>query len=249
MKRRVRSVIATFTGLVMTMSLTLVAPVGAAETINYNIWSLQQPDGTTISNSQLAAGYSSTYFYVNGNSRVFKDTQTGVTTSGSLHPRSELREVTTSGANAAWTWDGTNTMTVGAMVTLQGGGTSGKTTIGQVYNSTDSIPLCEIEYTATKNASGGNLQLLYEEAKGAGTYIYLSNVIALNQAFTYKFSLTNGSLNVYVNGVKAYSKTPSFSGKKFYFKCGNYDQTAVAGAVTTTSYTKVELSSVAVVHN
>lgn len=176
------------------------------------------------------------------------DPATGATTSGSVHPRSEMREQTTSGANAAWSWTGTNTMTNTAAVTLQGGGTSGKTTIAQVFDSTDSIPLCELEYTATPNSSGGNFQILYEEAKGAGTNIYFSNTAALNTKFNYQLSLSGGVLTVYINGQQVYSHTPSYSGKQFYFKVGNYDQTATSGTVTTTPYTIVELYSVNVVH-
>jgi hypothetical protein len=160
-----------------------------------------------------------------------------------------MREQTTGGSNAAWSWSGTNTMTNTAAVMQQGGGSSGKTTIGQVFDSTDSIPLAEFEYTDTPNSKGGNFQILYEEAKGAGTTIYLSNTAALNSEFTYEMSLSGGVLTIYLNGQQVYSHTPSYSGKQFYFKAGDYDQTAVAGTVTTTPYTIVELYSVHVVHN
>ena len=39
------------------------------------------------------------------------------------------------------------------------------------------------------------------------------------------------------------------SGKKFYFKVGNYDQTSSAGTATTTPYTQVEAYTIDVVHN
>jgi hypothetical protein len=159
-----------------------------------------------------------------------------------------MREKTTSGSNAAWSWNGTNTMTNQAAVTLQGGGSSGSTTIGQIFNSTDSIPLVELEYTATPNSIGGNFKLLYEEAKGAGTYTDLSTTAALGSKFTYQMSLSGGVASVSINGSQVFSKTPNFSGKTFYFKCGDYDQTATSGSVSTTPYTIVELYSVNVVH-
>jgi hypothetical protein len=235
--------------LSLAFALTAATSVSAAPNIDYHIWSLQQPDGSTISSSQLVSGYSSKYFYTaSDGGQAFMDPKTGTTTSGSSHPRSEMREVTTSGSNAAWSWTGTNTMTNQAAVKQQGGGTSGSTAIGQIFNSTDSIPLVELMYTATANSKGGNFKLLYEEAKGAGTYTDLSTKAALGSKFTYEMSLSGGVATVKINGSQVYSKKPSFSGKKFYFKTGNYDQTATSGSVSTTPYTIVELYSVNVVH-
>jgi hypothetical protein len=93
------------------------------------------------------------------------DTETGITTSGSTHCRTELREMTSSGAQAAPAPNGTNTMDVTGKVTLLGGGSNGKVTVGQVFNSNASIPLCELMYSASVNG----FVLLYEEAKGEGT--------------------------------------------------------------------------------
>jgi hypothetical protein len=36
--------------------------------------------------------------------------------------------------------------------------------------------------------------------------------------------------------------------KTFYFKCGNYEQTATVGAISTTPYSVVENYGIAVVH-
>lgn len=225
---------------------TTPTPTGG---IDFNIWKLQQPDGSTIEPSQLVAGYSSPYFYkASDGGQIFMCPQTGVTTSGSRHPRCELREVTSSGSNAAWSWTGTNTLTVTGKIIQLGGGTSGRTAIGQIFNATDSIPLCELMYEQKTNSKGGNFKVLYEEAKGAGTYIDLPTSCAIGQTFTYKLELSGGKLYVYINGNLVYSRTPSFSGKLFYFKCGNYDQTAVAGPVSTKPYTIVELYSIDVVH-
>jgi len=235
--------------LALTAACMSATTVSAAASIDYQIWSLQQPDGSTISSSSLVSGYSSKYFYaVPDGGQAFMDPKTGTTTSGSSHPRSEMREQQSAGGNAAWSWSGTNTMTNQAAVTLQGGGSSGSTTIGQLFNSTDSIPLVELEYTATPNSKGGNFKILYEEAKGAGTYTELSTKAALGAKFTYQLALSGGTATVSVNGSQVFSKKPSFSGKTFYFKCGNYDQTAASGSVSTTPYTIVELYSVSVVH-
>jgi chitinase len=222
------------------------------QAIDFSIWSLQEPSGsgtspTTISPSQLVAGYSDAYFYQAADGgQAFMDTQTGITTSGSKHCRTELREMTSSGALAAWAPSGTNTMDVTGQVTLLGGGSSGKVTVGQVYNSDDSIPLCELQYSG----SAGGFVLVYEEAKGAGNTINLQTPVDPNTQYGFQLSLTNGVLTVSINGQQVYSHTPSAStlAKNFYFKCGNYDQTTTAGEVTTAPYTIVEIYSLNVVH-
>jgi hypothetical protein len=221
-------------------------------TIDFSIWSLQEPGGsgtspTTISPSQLVAGYSDAYFYKAADGgQAFMDTKTGITTPGSTHCRTELREMTSSGAQAAWALRGTNTMDVTGKVTLLGGGSNGKVTVGQVYNSSDSIPLCELTYSV----SVGGFVLLYEEAKGGGTAADLKTPVALNTPYSFQLSLTNGVLAVSINGKQVYRRTPSarILANKFYFKCGNYDQTTIAGAVTTTPYTIVENHRINVVH-
>jgi hypothetical protein len=148
-----------------------VVCIPGQSTIDFSIWSLQEPSGsgtspTTISPSQLVAGYSDAYFYKAADGgQAFMDTETGITTSGSTHCRTELREMTSSGAQAARAPNGTNTMDVTGKVTLLGGGSNGKVTVGQVFNSNASIPLCELMYSASVNG----FVLLYEEAKGEGT--------------------------------------------------------------------------------
>jgi len=137
-------------------------------------------------------------------------------------------------------------MNVTGQVTLLGGGSSGTVTVGQVYNSDDSIPLCELQYSG----SVGGFVLVYEEAKGGGNTIDLQTTVDLNTQYDLQLSLTNGMLTVSINGQQVYSHTPSANilTKNFYFKCGNYDQTTTAGEVTTTPYTIVEIYSLNVVH-
>jgi hypothetical protein len=206
--------------------------------------------GTSPTTTYPLTGYSSSYFYVaSDGGQAFMDTATGITTSGSSHCRTELREMS-GGSAAAWPSSGTNTLSVTGKVTLQGDGSSGKTTIGQVFNSNDSIPLCELEYTQAANSAGGNFQVLYEESKGNGTDAYFSTKAALGTQYTWELELVNGVLYVYVNGSQVYTHTPSSSvqAKDFYFKCGDYDQTAAAGKVTTTPYTIVENYAIKIAH-
>ena len=67
--------------------------------------------------------------------------------------------------------------------------------------------------------------------------------------FTYELSLTGTTIAVTLNGaVKTFSTPSSFVGESFYFKCGDYDQTAVAGTPGTTPGTIVEIYALKVVH-
>ena len=209
------------------------------------IWQLQLPTGSghspqTVSPGSLS-GYSSIYYYkASDGGQVFMDPVSGITTSGSVHPRTELREMSSTGTSREWTTTGTNTMTVSAKV-LKGS----HITIGQIFNASNSITLAELQYDS------GKFKLFYEEAKGKGQGPYDLGVSAgLNQRYTYKMSLSNGKVEISLNGNKVWSRTPS-SGTlkdKFYFKCGNYDQSSTGGSVSKTVRSEVENYSISVVH-
>ena len=229
-----------------------MAGLGAGGPIDYSIWTLQLPIGsgtspTTISSAQLLVGYSDPYFYLAADGgQTFMDPATGTTTSGSQHCRSEMREAVAGGAQAAWSSSGINTMTVSGKVLKVGGGSAGDVTVGQVFNGTDSIPLCELSYS---NSLGG-FAMLYEEAKGGGKKTDLKTPVAPGTRYGFTLALSGGVLTVSINGKQVHSQTPSAGtlAKKFYFKFGAYDQTASAGAVSTTPYTVIETYSAAVVH-
>jgi hypothetical protein len=214
--------------------------------LDYSIWLLQLPTGsgtspTTVSPSKLAT-YSDAYFNAaDDGGQIFMDPVTGITTPGSTHPRTELRESAPNGGEAAWSASATNTMTVSGKV-LQG--TS--VTIAQVFNGPQSIPLGELQY----NSGKGGFELFYEEAKGGGSENDLKTPIALGSKYTFTIALSQGVLSVTVNGKQVYSHTPSSGilSSTFYFKVGDYDQTATAGAVSTTPRSIVENYSVLVVH-
>jgi len=217
------------------------------------IWALQLPSGSGTSPKTIApksvAGYSDAYFKKAADGgQIFMDPQHGITTSGSKHPRCEMRESTSSGAQAGWSPYASNTMTVVGKVLKVGGGSGGDVTIGQVFNGSDSITMAELQYS---NGSKG-FKLFYEEAKGqGGKPLDLHVPIAIGEKYTFTMGLSKGKLTVSVNGKQVYSKTPSSSAlnNKFYFKFGNYDQTATAGSISTTPYTQVEVYSASVSHN
>lgn len=217
--------------------------------IDYRIWALQLPIGsgtspTTIKSEELLAGFKNEYFYpADDGGQMFMDPVTGTTTSGSTRCRTEMREGTLDGKQAAWSASATNRMTVEGKIIKGSGATI---TIGQILNGTDSFPLAEFEWSSGK----GGFQLFYEEAKGGGETIGLNTSWPQNQKYTFTLELTNNKLTISVNGKQVYSRTPGANmlTKKFYFKAGNYDQNTSSGPASTTPHSIVEIYKVDVVH-
>ncbi len=210
-------------------------------------WQLQLPIGSTgsptfISGSQLAGptGFTDIYFYTDktDGAMTFMDPTTGDTTSGSLHPRSELREVTN-----GWPTTGTNTETVTVAVTE----VPSTVTIGQIFQSSPapSKPLLELQYL-----KGGKLQILLENTnQGGSATFHPVGTVPDGLQFTYELSLTGTTITVTIEGTPSTFTLPSsFVGESFYFKCGDYDQTAVAGTPGTTPGTVVKIYALNVVH-
>jgi hypothetical protein len=196
-------------------------------------WLLQLPNNST--SSSLNSDQQPYYYKASDGGRVFMDPDFGITTSGSQHPRTELREKST------WHASGTNSMTVTGKVLK-----SSSITVGQVFNQDNSITLAELQYTSS------GFQVLYEEKKHeADPSYHLGGAVPVGQQYTFTMSLTKGTLTVTVNG-KTYSKKPSsaVSGNNFYFKVGNYDQKSTKStSVSGTVHSLVENYSVSVSHS
>ncbi|NOV04746.1 cadherin-like beta sandwich domain-containing protein [Paenibacillus planticolens] len=227
--------------------------------IDYRYWTLQEPlpGGAGQTSQTLQAGYADPYFYVGADgSQVFMDTAVGGTTSGSAHPRSELREYDPiAGTDAAWLPVGANAMTGTVAVTKLGTLNGvGWTTIGQVFDQ-NVTTLCEFEYGYDPAYPNSNIRILYEPS-GINSlgYQYLPIKIPLNQYFTYRMTLNDGVLSIYLNGNLIFNgQTASPSqvippNHLYYFKAGNYDQTAMNGNVNYIPYTVVQFNSLNVYH-
>ncbi|MDB5814856.1 MAG: hypothetical protein JWN23_1973 [Rhodocyclales bacterium] len=218
------------------------APPGS----NFNLsgFTLQLPTGSsgnidTVTGAQLAAGFTkSPYFYTDtgDGAMVMADPATGWTTSGSLHPRVELRE------DAIWATSGTNVMTNTVAVTK----VPSHTTIGQIFQGTGpSKPLCELEVT-----SSGVVQLLLESTNqgGSSTMNTIASA-ALGTKFTYSMQLSGTTITIKVGSTtKTFTMDSSFNGESFYFKAGDYDQSAVSGTPATTASTIVKFYALSISH-
>ena len=228
---------------------SVIAPdlsTGSPPGSNFNLapFTLQLPTGSsgnidTVSSSRLTGGYTDKpYFYTDSSdgSMVMMDPTRGWTTSGSEHPRTELHE------NSNWSTAGTNKLNATVTVTQ----VPDHTTIGQIFQGTGpSKPLCELQFT-----SGGVVQLLLESTnQGGKSNIYPITNVAVGKQFNYELSLTDKTVTVKVNSTtKTFTMDSSFDGENFYFKAGDYDQSAVSGSPLTTPGTVVKFYALSLTH-
>jgi hypothetical protein len=213
------------------------------ENFNLGGYTLQLPTGTqgsvdTVSGSTLESGYTNKpYFYSDSDgAMVMMDPRVGSTTSGSLHPRTEMRE------NATWTTGGTNILDANVAVTK----IPGNTAIAQIFQGTGpSKPLCELQYS-----SSGAVKLFLEDTnQGGASHTTTITTVPVGTKFTYQLKLSGKTITVKVNSTtKTFTMDDSFVGEKFYFKAGNYDQTATQGTPQTSDGTVVKFYSLNITH-
>ncbi len=200
---------------------------------NLSIWQLQLPTGqpgnpTTISNSQLEAGFTDQFFFTGSDGAMdFVDPGTNcVTTPNSTHCRTELREVNTDGSNAVWSASGTNTLSATLTVT----NAAGAPVIGQVHDDpAKSVrPLIELFYTTSGDISAGVEQCL---AGGCETRTTVGHVNP-GTKFSYVIDYSHNQLNVSINGGPPHSLSSPILGVGGYFKAGDYGQSPANASVS-----------------
>jgi hypothetical protein len=233
-------------------SAQAAAPMGVLATAavsapgqNFNLggYTLQLPTGAqgsvdTKSGAQLEAGFTDSHYFYSGSdgAMVMMDPRVGYTTSGSKHPRTELRE------NATWTTGGTNLLDASLAVTK----VPGTTAVAQIFQGTGpSKPLCELQYSAS-----GAVKLFLENTNEGGSSTTTTiTTVPLGNKFTYQLKLSGKTITVKVNGTtKTFTMDDSFVGEKFYFKAGNYDQTATQGTPQTAEGTVVKFYTLKITH-
>jgi hypothetical protein len=224
-------------------AVTAAAVTAPGQNFDLSRYTLQLPTGAqgsvdTVSASSLEAGYTKKPYFYSGSdgAMIMMDPRVGYTTSGSQHPRTELRE------NATWTTGGTNLLDANLAVTK----VPGNTAIAQIFQGTGpSKPLCELQYS-----SSGAVKLFLEDTNqgGSGSTTTITTV-PLGTRFTYQLKLSGKTITVKVNSTtKTFTMDDSFVGEKFYFKAGNYDQTATQGTPQTTDGTVVKFYTLKITH-
>lgn len=226
-----------------------VAPGG---NFDLSIWELQEPYGspgapTTYISSQLvgASGHESAYFFTDptDGSMTFWDPENGVTTPNSNFPRSELREMTSSGAAANWAPPGNHTLSA----TLKATEIPDHVAVGQIHLGTgtpaSTKPLLELFYY-----SSGKIEMAIEQTPAGGNEIlYPVGTVPLGTKWSYVIGLSGNTISFALNGGAAQTWTMSstFDQEGMYFKAGDYDQSVGSSA---TVGAKVQFYALKVVH-
>ena len=210
-------------------------------------WNLQLPTGTDgnvdiIKTDKLQGcdGYTDENFFTDEDSGEMvllapgDPDKTGcVTTSGSQHCRTELREVEPdTGKGAAWSPKGENTLKVSMAVDE-----ADKTAIGQIFVA-GKKPLAEMYYNQDGDISVGCKPNEHDGQK----VINVGNV-PLGTSFEYILSYSSDVLSVTINGKKTKLPTGEWESPKCYFKSGNYNQATSADSA------KVRISAIEVHHS
>ena len=114
-----------------------------------------------------------------------------------------------------------------------------------LQGSGPSKPLCELQVT-----SKGVVQLLLEKTNQGGTSTM--NTIAsaaVGTKFSYSLQLSGTTITVKVGSTtKTFTMDTSFDGESFYFKAGDYDQSATSGSPASTASTIVKFYALKISH-
>jgi hypothetical protein len=174
---------------------------------------------------------------------VFRTPVWGVTTSGSTHPRTELRETNSIGDQVNWITSSFRVsslsvaMEVNQVPNVTLAGTLTAIIIGQIKGSglsgSTSSALAMMQYRYFPSTQTGQVVVqvtLNPAVSTATTYTFPSATnIGLNQSFSYEMTVTSDpvtgvpSLAVTVNGDTLYPPIfAAWSAHTVYFKAGNY---------------------------
>jgi len=200
--------------------------------------------------SSLTAGFTNAYFFTGPDGAMtFWVPDDGATTSGSTHPRSELREELIPGNDSTnWTVFGTHVLTAQCKV-LQVPSDTEKVCIGQIH---------EPNNRPDGSASAGNEQMIMFDLLSRKIYANINldgnqsdsfsqtlisgSSVALSNTISYTISVTNGLLTIIVNNVTnawgllsgtnyqghVATNWDAASDNTLYFKAGDYNQTTDA---------------------
>jgi hypothetical protein len=217
-----------------------------------SLWELQEPIGeagapVTIGPSKLMgpAGFHDTYFFTDptDGAMTFWDPEDGVTTANSSYPRSELREMTATGAAANWMPTGTNTLSATVKSTL----IPSKVCVGQIHLGTgtpaSTKPLLELYYYAT-----GAITLGIEATPAGGNEVeHPVGNAPLGTKWSYVIGLSGSTIRLTIDGgaAQTFAMSSTFDEEGMYFKAGDYDQTA---GTSTTLGAKVQFYALSIFH-
>jgi hypothetical protein len=199
-----------------TLKRLAAAPVQAkypAQVIDLRPWKLTTPFGkedhpTEIKQPGLNRYADSRCFFVRGDAVVFRVTGSGVTTSGSSYPRTELREM--DGSDKA-SWSTRDPFNLEAEYMVKG---NAKVVIAQIHDADDDLVMVSVE--------GSKVVAEFSKGKGKGSEKVTIGTVGLGTWFTASIGADDGAVWVKLNGQIKVKRTRSRSG--CYAKAGAYLQ-------------------------
>lgn len=190
-----------------------------AQVLNLTNWKIQLPIGksehpTEVKQPKLATYAKSPWFTVTSSCDgvQFRASVNGVTTSGSNHPRSELREMKNNGADAA-SWSsssGTHTMIISQSINNLPADKP-QVIAGQIHDANEDISVFRLEGTNLYVTEGNNSH-----------HKLVTSSYVPGTRFEATFVVSGGQIKAYYNGVLQTTISKRFSGA--YFKAGAYPQ-------------------------
>jgi Alginate lyase len=189
-----------------------------SQILDLKSWKLTLPTGSAGSPKEivqpaLATFASTPWFQPTSDCAavVFRSAVDGVTTKGSSYPRSELREMSDGGSDAAWSSaSGTHTMTVTESFNRL---PQGKPELvgAQIHDDSDDISVFRLEGSNLYITDGNNPH-----------YKLVTSDYALGTRYQARYVVSDGTVKAYYNGQLQTTLAKSFSNA--YFKAGAYTQ-------------------------
>ncbi|MCP2169521.1 chondroitinase-B domain-containing protein [Goodfellowiella coeruleoviolacea] len=217
-----------------------------SDVVDLTNWYVGLPIGeeespTNVEQPELARFSVDPWFRATGDCAAvqFRAAVNGVTTSGSKYPRSELREMTDSGASkASWSsTSGVHTMVIDQAITALPAGQS-VVVAGQIHDASDDVSVFRLEGSK-----------LYVTNGDTSRYRLVTDDYVLGTRFQAKFEVSGGQIRAYYNGVLQTTISKSFSGG--YFKAGVYTQANCSNSspCSAGNYGEVRIYDLTVTHD
>lgn len=216
---------------------------------NTRVWKLTLPTGSSgnpdeIPSNQLDTYEHPKYFFDSNNRIVFNTPHGGVTTPNSVNPRTELREMKTSGGEANWSSSsGNHRLTCSRVSVNHVGAVEKQVTVMQLHDADDDRVMVRYEGTS---ATAGKWYADFGNGKGAGaTSVEIISSYTLGAVIPKLAILINSTgFRVLVNDVSEAFVARSASG--CYFKAGSYPQRSSAEA--NSDFAQVRIGGIVVNH-
>lgn len=189
-------------------------------------WKLQLPDATAteVSAAQLTAGFTNSFFYTDTDgTMVFVCPVTGGTTSGSVFPRCELRELLDP-ADETVNWTGYGTHVLEGQCKVTQIPSTKRTFIAPIHGFNETAdPLLKLRYDNRVVEA-----LVKQGVNATNDTTFPLATVDLGDVIAYQIKMNDGLLSVTVNGtsqsVNVFQLDPGWTNQTFYFKAGNYCQ-------------------------